>query len=94
MPKKKKSNDISLERETRVLLEEIRSDVKKVAEGHSAIASKLEEHDKRFDQIDGRFNMIEAAVSDNGRSLKQVNEKISTVTQDHERRIKKLEAVS
>ena len=43
------------ERETRVLLEEVRSDVKTIAEQHGSIMAKLKEHDGRFVRIDQKL---------------------------------------
>ena len=38
-------------RETRVLLEDIRKQVQTIAEGHSLLAKKLEEHDERLNEV-------------------------------------------
>ena len=45
-PPKTKTTDS--ERETRVLLEEVRHNLKTVAEGHSILAKKLENHDEKL----------------------------------------------
>lgn len=47
-PNSKKTDS---ERETRVLLEEIRHDLKTVAEGHSILGKKLENHDEKLNEI-------------------------------------------
>ncbi len=73
----------NLERETRVLLEEVRQQFETVAEGHSFLVKKAEEHDQRFDLLDRkledhdqRFNLI-------GRKL-----------EEHDRRFDRLEAAT
>ena len=40
-----------LEQKTRVLLEEIRHELKTVAEGHSMLAKKLDDHDEKLSEI-------------------------------------------
>lgn len=39
------------ERETRVLLEDIRKQVQSIAEGHGMLAKKLESHDEKLNEI-------------------------------------------
>ena len=60
-------------KETRILMEEVRSELKVVAEGHGLIvgrldkvegylervAGKLEQHDFRFDKLEHRFDKFE-----------------------------------
>lgn len=48
MPRKKKSPKVDSQRETRVLLENMYSDIKKVAEGHSELVSRLDEIDNKL----------------------------------------------
>lgn len=100
MAKRKKDEGIPPERATNVLLEDMRSEIKKIAEGHSGLPRKLEEHDKEFEKIDQRFDILEGAVSENGRDIKelkvnvkQINEKLDKIIINHEDRIKKLEVV-
>ncbi len=92
---------IDYERETRVLLESMHSDIKRIAEGHSGIMRKLEEHDRRFDSHDRRFdshdrrfdsmesesNFVKLAVMDTNQRVKSIGEKLD----NHETRITKLE---
>ena len=62
MPKEKQSKstrEFDTGRETWVLLEQIRSEVKTVSEQHGSIMGKLQEHDQRFEKIDGRLDKIE-----------------------------------
>jgi len=72
------------ERETRVLLEDIRQQVKTVAEGHGTIIHKLDEHDKKFEHIDQRLDRIEMVLTD-------TNDRVKTIEKDHGTRITKLE---
>jgi len=50
---------IDTDRETRVLLEEVRHEVKTVAEGHGSIISKLEEMDRQFRKNDSEHFKLE-----------------------------------
>ena len=62
MPKEKQpksTQEFDTGRETRVLLEQIRSEVKTVSEQHGSIMGKLQEHSQRFEKIDGRLDKIE-----------------------------------
>ena len=54
-----KSKTTDSERETRVLLEEIRKQVQTVAEGHSALAKKLEGHDEKLNEISSVVQKID-----------------------------------
>ena len=85
--KTSKSKSIDSERETRVLLEDIRKQVQTVAEGHGFIIKKLEEHDEKFEQIDQRFDRIESVLTDTNGIVKSIEKKLD----DHETRIKKVE---
>src|SRR3989338_3821397 len=58
MPKEKKSkptHEFDSQRETRVLLEQIHSEVKTVSEQHGSLMDKLQEHDQRFDKIESKL---------------------------------------
>ena len=46
-----KSTIADSERETRVLLEDIRKQVQAVADGHGMLAKKLEDHDEKLNEI-------------------------------------------
>ncbi len=46
-----KTNKEDLEQRTRVLLEEIRHELKTVAEGHGMLAKKLDDHDEKLSEI-------------------------------------------
>lgn len=79
-----KSKTTDLQRETRVLLEEIHQQVRTVAEGHGIIIRKLEEHDKRVEQMNQRFDRIEIVLTD-------TNGRVKKIEQDHGARLTKLE---
>lgn len=85
--KTSKTKTTDSERETRVLLEDIRQQVKIVAEGHGTIIKKLEDHDKKFEQIDQRFDRIETVLTDTNVRVKSIEKKIN----NHEARIAKVE---
>lgn len=67
-------------RHTNVLMEQMKYEVKTVAEGHGAIMRKLEEHDKKFAKVEVELQSISMAVM-----------AISHDTKGQEKRIKKLE---
>ena len=88
------------ERETRVLLEKISSDVKTVAEGHSSLVKGQEEIKSELStvkaavwEIDTKVKGIDTKVNEIGTRLKKVEQKLDSVTENHEQRIQKLEAV-
>lgn len=101
MPKEKQSKstqEFDAGRETRVLLEQIRSEVKTVSEQHGSIMGKLQEHDQRFEKIDGRLDKIELKlIAHDGRFVNmdarfdRLEKVITGVVSDHETRIKRLE---
>lgn len=101
MPKKPKSTaKYDSTREQNVLLEKISSDVKAIAEGHSVlnhkidqVNAKLVEHDKRFDRIEMVVTEHSKGIKELKTGQKEIKEKLDTVTQDHEDRLKKLEVV-
>lgn len=49
-------------RETRVLLEEIRNDVKRIAEGHTILNRKFDEQEKIIRQIDANYFKLQMDV--------------------------------
>ena len=68
------------ERHTNILMEQMKHEVKTVAEGHGAIMRKLEEHDKKFAKVESELQSISMAVMDTGHEIKE-----------HQKRIKKVE---
>ncbi len=83
MPEKKNPKPTSKtdsERETRVLLEEVRADFKLLAEQYSSITHKLKEHDMEFAKVHGRFDKLErqfgAILTDHEHRLKTVEQKL------------------
>jgi len=103
MPKKK-DQGIKLtpttdsERETRVLLEDVRSGLKIVAEGHTSIVrrldkveDKLEQHDHRFDQLEGKLGQVDGRLNKIEGQLDQLQNQVTSVLTDHEHRLKALE---
>ena len=93
------------ERETRVLLEEVRSDVKTIAEQHGSIMTKLKEHDGRFVRIDQkleqhdlqflkmdhRFDKLEKRFTGLEQRFDRLDNQFVAVITDHESRLKVLE---
>ena len=101
MPKEKQSKstqEFDAGRETRVLLEQIRSEVKTVSEQHGSIMGKLQEHDQRFGRIESKLEQHDVQFLHLGQRFTNMDarfdriEKVITgVVSDHETRIKKLE---
>ena len=91
--KSEPANDIvtgikeEFKRHTNILMEQMRHEVKTVAEGHGIIIKKLEDHDKRFNKIESELSTISMAVMDTGQRVKAIEKKID----DHETRITKVE---
>jgi len=69
------------------------------------IDTQLKQHEKRFDKLESELGYIRTAVVENGRDIKKlesgqhelkyevkdINQKLDTVTTDYEKRIQKLE---
>jgi len=79
-----KKNDKTPKNETRVLLEDIRHQVKTVAEGHGAIIRKLDENTQILNDHGQRLDRIEMVLTD-------TNDRVKTIEKDHGTRITKLE---
>ena len=89
------------ERHTNILMEQVKHEVKTVAEGHGSIIRKLEDHDERFDKVDAKLaehdkkfakvkselDTISMAVMDTNQRVKAIETKID----NHEARIAKVE---
>lgn len=93
MPKKnqKPTPEYDSQRETRVLLEQIRSEVKLVAEQHGSIKEDLT-------TIKSELGTMKVALIENNVNIKSVkvkqekiDQKLNTAIDDHEKRIHKLE---
>lgn len=96
MPKKKDQRpkptpSTDSERETRVLLEEVRSDFKLLAEQYGSITSKLKDHDQEFTKLHGRLDKVEVGLGHVRDQLGQLQNQVSSVLTDHEHRLKALE---
>ncbi len=67
-----KTKPADSERETRVLLEDIRHSVKTVAENHSGLSSKL-------NNIDDRLSKIESTFFKNEWAIESIKNKVGTI---------------
>ena len=113
MSRKKIAPKTDSERETRVLLEEVRSQFNIVAEQYGNIDRKLDLQEvtlskvemevqivkSRVGSIDAKVNSVERelgavkeAVLDNSRRLDRLGQKVENVTENHEVRLKAIEA--
>ena len=109
----KKNQRFDSGRESRVLLEEVRSQFHVVAEQYGAINRKLDLQEvalsqvemevqivkSRVGSIDAKVNSVErelgavkGAVLDNGRQLDRLEQKVENVTENHDVRLKAIEA--
>ncbi len=86
------------DRHTNILAEQMRHDVKTVAEGHSIVIKKLEDHDKKFVELDKKIGKVESelhsvkmAVMDTGHRVDRIEKKLDESLGNHEKRITKLE---
>lgn len=101
MPKGKQpksDQEFDTGRETRVLLEQIRSEVRTVSEQHGSIMGKLQEHDQRFEKIDRKleqhdvhFLHIDQRFKNMDARFDRLEKVVTGVMSDHETRIKRLE---
>jgi len=89
---KKPTPEYDSERETRVLLEAIRGEIKTVAQQHGAVMKKLDAHDNHFDRMEAA--LMENSVQIKGLKVGQqeIREKLDATLDNHEKRIQKLEA--
>ena len=86
------------ERETRVLLEQVRSDVKVVAEGHGLVVNRLDNVDRRFDNVESELTTVKTAVLENSKGIKilkqgqnEIKQRLDLGLSNHEKRINTLE---
>ena len=89
---KKNSSDkkYDSERETRVLLEKIHSDVKTIAEGQSSNSERLTRIESTVNKLTGlesEVQYIKMAVIDTNKSVKSIEKKLD----NHETRLSKVE---
>ncbi len=66
-------------RHTNVLMEQMKHEVKTVAEGHGAIMRKLEEHDKRFDEHDKRFDEHDKRFDEHDKRFDEHDKKFAKI---------------
>lgn len=93
MPKKdnKPNPEYDSERETRVLLEQIRSEVKVVAEQHGSIREDLTTIKSELGTV--KMALMESSVNIKSVKVRQekMDQKLDTALDNHEKRISKLE---
>lgn len=93
MTKEKKNLKFDSQRETRVLLEKIHSEVRTVAEGHGALVSKLDVVDTRLDEVDNRLGKIEANSFKTEMNIESIKSKVGTIDIKADRIERELETV-
>lgn len=96
MPKKesakkaKSTPQFDSTREQNVLLEHMHKDIKAIAEGHG---STKQEISSLKDVMEKRFDRVEMVLMEHSKDIKEIKQKLDTVTTDHEDRLRKLEVV-
>jgi len=69
-------------RHTNVLMEQMRHEVKTVAEGHADLMRKLEEHDARFDNMDKRFDGVNVRLVGYDKRFVKLESELQTIGKD------------
>ena len=89
------------ERETRVLLGEVRSELKIVAEGHTSVVKRLDkvedgllEVKDGLQEVKGGLQEVKGRLSKVEGQMGQFQNQVSSVLTDHEHRLKTLEEES
>lgn len=100
MAKEKQSPRFDSERETRVLLEEIRSDVRTIAEQYTDIAKRLDNIERDVAILKEDMAILKAVAKEHTKQIQElkagqerIEKKFDTIIADHEIRLKKLEVV-
>jgi len=93
--------DKRFERHTNILMEQMRHEVKTVAEGHSIIIKKLEDHDNEFSKIKSDIGELKTDVHVLKSDVREIKSELHSMnaaimetgreTKGHEKRITKLE---
>ena len=91
MMPQKKNQRFDSERETRVLMEEVRSELKVVAEGHGLIIGRLDKVEGRLDKVEGKLVQHDQHFDRIEGQLGQLQKQVGSVLTDHESRVKTLE---
>lgn len=89
--RKKMSKPFDPERETKVLVEEVRSDFRLLAEQYTSITQKLKEHDQEFKRVHGRFDHMEQRFTHLEQRFDKLDNQFTAVISDHEHRLKTIE---
>jgi len=112
MKKNAKKNDTSnkdiiseikeeFKRHTNVLMEQMKHEVKTVAEGHSILVKKLDKVESEIGELKNDMAIIKPIVAANSKDLKEIKSELHSMnmalmetsheTKDHEKRITKIE---
>ena len=96
MAKKKKDESVSEGRRTNVLLEEMRSDIKRIAENQAASNDKVAKIDgiaSDLSELKSEVGIIKLTVMNNGKEIKELKSEVGTIkmaVMDNSREIKQL----
>lgn len=94
----KTTSEFDSVRETGVLLEQIKDQISIVAEQHGSIINKLEGHDKEFEKMYSKMEIVEDKImansykiDTNGQKIDRVEKKLDTTIKHNDQRFKKIE---
>ncbi len=85
------SKPFDSERQTRVLLEKIESNVQTIAEQYGSVMAKLREHDGRFIKIEQKLEQHDLQFLKIDHRFDKLEEQFGEILKDHEHRLKTLE---
>lgn len=75
----KPTGDIDFDRETRVLLEDMRTNIRLVAENHSAIINRLDKVGNRLGAVESRLGSVESEVYSVKMAVFDMNSRLTKV---------------
>ena len=87
----KAGRSVDFERETRILLEDIQSSVKVIAEGHSGIISRLDRVEVRLGTVESELHTVKMVVYDLDSRLTKVEHKLDTSIEQNSQRFGQIE---
>jgi len=78
-------------RETGVLLEQIKDQITVVAEQHGSITKKLEKHDKEFEKMNNKMEIVEDKIMANGYKMDTIEKKLDVTIKQNDQSFKRIE---
>ena len=87
----KPGRNIDSKRNTRVLLEDIQSNVKIIAEGHTGIISRLDRVETRLGAVESELHTVKMVVFDLDSRLTKVDHKLDISIEQNDGRFRQIE---